>query len=335
MKTRERKPGTKGRRAGAPKGLRLRDARQGDSSAVFAFTRKTWGQYGDFIPRVWARWIGEKQGRLIVAELGGVAVGLAKVTDFGRGEIWLEGLRVDPRYRGAGIARAINVEVLRTLKKLKPRAVRYCTGAGNRASRHIGDKFGFRIATRRRYYWQKSRKGKLWGEFAGVADAREILEFMRRSKFLELSSGLVGHGWVFKELTPELLRGLVKTRNVMVARRSGRITGVAVYTYEVNDRSITLGFVDGDPEAIRRLARNAVYLAKMRGHEYSSISIPSRHYPKLVESGGFRRKDSMGQLVLEYADPEALRRGGAARGRRPANGRGRPKRRRLTGVRHG
>ena len=91
------------------KGLKMRDARRDDKGRVFEFTRKTWGQYGDFIPRVWHRWIGDKRGRLIIAELGGVPVGLAKITDFGRGEIWLEGLRVDPEQRGKGIARAINI----------------------------------------------------------------------------------------------------------------------------------------------------------------------------------------------------------------------------------
>jgi ribosomal protein S18 acetylase RimI-like enzyme len=286
----------------------MRGARPEDKRAVLEFTRRTWGQYGDFIPRVWDRWMRQRCGRLIIAELGGVPVGMAKITDFGEGEIWLEGLRVDPRFRGKGIARAINVEVVDSLRKLKPRAVRYCTGASNRASRHIGETFGFKIAARFRYYWRKARQGTLRGEFARQADAGAICDFMRSSSFLRLSAGLVGEGWIFREFRPDRLRDYIKSRSVMTIKRSGRLVGVAVYAYEVNDRSLSVGFIDGDRASIRALARNCPHLAKVRGHGFCSMSIPSRHFPAIVDGAGFKRKDSMGQIVLEYANPASLAR---------------------------
>jgi len=287
----------------------MRDARPRDKRAIFEFTRRTWGQYGDFIPKVWQRWISDKAGRFIVADLGGAPVGTAKITDFGGGEVWLEGLRVDPKHRGKGIARAINIEVLRTLGRMRPRAVRYCTGAGNRASRHIGDRFGFKIAARLRYYWQKSRKGSLVGEFARPRDKDALYEFMRASRFLSLSAGLVAEGWVFKELTPELLASYIRRRRVVVIKKAGRITGAAIYPMEEADRSLTMGFVDGTPAAVKALARNCLYLAKMHGHGFCSIAVPTRHFAKIVETGGFKRKNSIGQVVLEYADPGQMRPG--------------------------
>ncbi len=295
------------------KGLKMRDARRDDKGRVFEFTRRTWGQYGDFIPRVWHRWIGDKRGRLIIAELRGVPVGLAKITDFGRGEIWLEGLRVDPEQRGKGIARAINIEVLRTLREMKPKAVRYCTGRSNWASRHIGEKFGFTIAARLRYYWQKSRKGRMRGHFARRSDAGAIYDFMWHSKYLDLSRGLIAEGWIFRELTPGLLEAYIRQERVVVLRESGKITGVAVYPLEKADQALTLGFVDGDPASIKALARNCLYLARVRGDDSCSIAVPSRRFARIVEDAGFKRKDSMGQVVLEFADP-----GGLARRTRPA-----------------
>jgi RimJ/RimL family protein N-acetyltransferase len=286
----------------------MRDARPEDKRAVLEFTRRTWGRYGDFIPRVWDRWIRQRGGRLIIADLGGVPVGMAKISDFGEGEIWLEGLRVDPGFRGKGIARAINVEVVDSLRKIKPRAVRYCTGAGNRASRHIGETFGFEIAARFRYFWRKARQGTLRGEFARPADGGAICDFMRSSSFLKLSAGLVGEGWIFREFRPERLRDYIKSRSVMTIKRSGRLVGVAVYTYEVNDRSLSVGFIGGDRASIRALARNCPHLSKMRGHEFCSMSIPSRYFPAIVEGAGFKRKYSMGQIVFEYANPASLAR---------------------------
>lgn len=286
----------------------MRDALAADKPAVLEFTRKTWGDYGDFVPRVWPRWIRDRGGRFIAAELDGRPVGIAKITDFGQGEYWLEGLRVSPEHRGEGIARAINVEVLSSLARMRPRAVRYCTGYTNWASRHIGAAFGFNIAARFRFFWSKCRKGRVRGEFAALGDAGEIYGFMRGSRFYGLSSGLVGEGWVFRELTPARLRHYIKARGVIVVRRGGKLAGAGIYPLDVNDRDLTMGFVDGDPAAIRILARNCLYLGAARGIKTCSVSVPTRHFAKLVESAGFRRKQSMGQLVFQFADPLSLSR---------------------------
>ncbi|MFZ1948186.1 MAG: GNAT family N-acetyltransferase [bacterium] len=291
-----------GRAAGRPsRGLVLRDARPGDRQAILGFTRRTWGEYGDFIHKVWRSWIADKSGRFIVAELGGVPVGTAKINDFGRGQIWLEGLRVDPAHRGEGIARAINLEVLRTLARMRPRAVRYSTGAGNRASRHIGGRFGFRVAGHFRYYWGKSRRGKLFGERARGRDADAVWRFVKASRYLARTGGLVAEGWVFREATPELVRAYIRRGQVMVVRDSGKIVGAAIYPLEKSDRWQTVGFLDGPEAVMKALAANCRHLAAARGGKECSVVVPSRHCPRAVEAAGFKRKQSMGQVVLEYA----------------------------------
>jgi GNAT superfamily N-acetyltransferase len=278
----------------------MRDARPGDKAAVLAFTRRTWGEYGDFIPRVWDSWIGDRGGRFIVAELDGVPVGTAKITDFGGGEIWLEGLRVNPEYRGKGIARAINVEVIRTLGRMRPRAVRYCTGRTNWGSRHIGSRFGFEIAVRMRYYWMKARAGRLRGQFARPRDASEIYDFIRTSKSIGMTSGLVAEGWIFRELTPRLLATYIRQKRVMVIKRSGTVAGAAIYPMEKNDATLTMGFIDGDPAAVKALAANCPRLARARGGKSCSAAVPSRGFRALVEAAWPVWEESMGQVVLQH-----------------------------------
>jgi hypothetical protein len=282
------------------KGLRLRDARASDRGPVFEFCRKTWPGYGDYIPRVWSRWLRDRNGRLIVGELDGVPVALGKVTDFGRGEIWLEGLRVDPTVRRTGIADAIHAEVMRTVRRFKPRFMRFCTGADNRASRWIGRKYGFDVIARFRYYWEKSRKGTLRGDLVTRRDSGPIYDFIMESRFLKLSSGQIAEGWIFREMTRDLLAKYVSQQRVRVMKRSGALTGVAIYPYEENDDSTTLGFVDGEPGAIKKLARNCVYHAREHGAKFCSAAVPTRGFAMLIEQAGFKRKESVGQVVLEH-----------------------------------
>jgi RimJ/RimL family protein N-acetyltransferase len=283
------------------KGLKLRDAKPADRDAVFEFCRNTWADYGDYIPRVWDRWIEDTRGRFILAELDGTPVGMAKISDFGHGEIWLEGLRVTRRYRRRGIANQIHLEVVKTLRKMKPRVIRYCTGADNRASRKVGARVGFGIAARTRYYWSRPRKGKISGQWAKLSEADEVYTFMLASRFLQLTSGLIGEGWVFRELTRALLEDYIKEGRVMVGRRAGELDGVAVYPYDENDRSITLGFVDGSDSAIRRLARNCRYIAREKKYRECSVTVPTRGYAHLIEDSGYKSKDSVRQLVLEIS----------------------------------
>ncbi|MGQ9603601.1 MAG: GNAT family N-acetyltransferase [bacterium] len=278
----------------------LRDARPEDKESVIAFCSRTWRDYGDFIPRVWDRWIAEKTGRLIVAEAEGQPVGIAKITDFTHGEIWLEGLRVDPRWRKKGVATAITAEILNTIKKLKPRSVRYCTAASNKISRRIGNKSGFVIAARFRYYWRRSRSGSIFGEYASANDLDLILEFVKSSRFCRLSNGLISEGWIFREVKEGLIKKYIDQRRVVVVYKNGEVSGVGIYPDEVNEQTLTLGFVDGRSEnTILRLSRNCPRLAHDLGLKYCSASVPTRHFSRLLEKRGYHRSSSVSQVVME------------------------------------
>lgn len=280
-------------------GLKLRDARSADRQAVFEFCKSTWPEYGDYIPRVWRGWLRDGRGRFIVAEWDGRPIGLAKVTEFSKGEIWLEGLRVDPGYRGKGIARSLNLEVLRTVRRMQPRAVRFCTGRENRATRHMAEKMGFEIVSRLRYYWQKSRRARVRGEFARKSDTDTVHGFILDSRFLRLTSGLIAEGWVFREYSRVVLNRYIREKRVILLRRSTKLSGVAVYPFEENDGSLTLGFVDGDEVSIGILAKNCMYLAAARRLGYCSVAVPTRGFARMVESKGYKRADSVGQIVYE------------------------------------
>ncbi len=282
------------------RGLKLRDARDTDKDVVLDFCRNTWRGYGDFIHQVWDEWIRARKGRFIVAEIEGRPVGIAKISDFGRGEIWLEGLRVDPRYRRKGIAKAINQEVIRTLKRIKPRAVRFCTDQSNRISRRIGTEYGFRVVARFKFYWQKPRRGRVRGKVANLIDAGAIYDFIVRSRFLQLSSGLVAEGWVFREFSRRLLRSYLNEGRVYIIRKQGFLRGVAIYPIDDKDGVITLGFVDGDQSSIKMLVRNCKYLGARAAMEYCSVVVPTRFFPRIVEQAGYGQKQRVGQVVMQY-----------------------------------
>jgi RimJ/RimL family protein N-acetyltransferase len=283
------------------RGLKLRDARPADRAAVFEFCRNTWPGFGDYIELVWDEWIGDRGGRFLLAEVRGRPVGIAKVSEFSPGEVWLQGLRVDPSLRGKGIANEINLEILRTVKRMKPRAVRFCTGRRNRASRHIGEKFGFDLVARFRFFWSKARKGRVRGRVARAKDFKAAFEFITRSRFLKASRGLIAEGWVFREFSAALLREYIESGAVIIIDGRQGIRGLAIYTEDREEQSdlVSLGFVDGDAATIKALARNTFYLSHKHGFSDCSAVVPTTYFMRLLRWSVFRKSETAGQVVFE------------------------------------
>ncbi len=84
--------------------LVIRRARPSDKQGVAVAVRTLWGGH-DRIPRVFDRWVTHRSGPFFVAESAGRIVGMGKLTVISRGEAWLEGGRVAPRWRRRGSPR--------------------------------------------------------------------------------------------------------------------------------------------------------------------------------------------------------------------------------------
>ena len=128
--------------------ITIRRARPSDRKVVLDFCRRTWGEWGDYIDKVWDEWVRDRSGFFAVASLGERPIGTAKLTLLNRREVWFEGLRVDPSFRGMGLSHLLTGFLAREALKLGAETVRYATGARNRASLHIGKSWGLRLVGR-------------------------------------------------------------------------------------------------------------------------------------------------------------------------------------------
>jgi GNAT superfamily N-acetyltransferase len=141
--------------------LHVRRARPDDRAAVLDFASTTFDGW-DYIPRAWDAWLDAPDGALLVATPGPAPVGaprgatgvelpvgrpiaVARVALLSPTEAWLEGIRVDPRVRGMGVASDMQVAELRWAAASGARIVRYATGERNEASHRLGGRHGFAL----------------------------------------------------------------------------------------------------------------------------------------------------------------------------------------------
>ncbi len=92
----------------------------------------------------------ESVGDLTCAYVDGVLAGIGKLTQLYDGSVWLETLRVDPKYQGQGVGKAIYRRYLEEAKELHAPFARMYTGVTNQVSGGLAAYNGFTLAYRGR-----------------------------------------------------------------------------------------------------------------------------------------------------------------------------------------
>ena len=300
--------------------LIVRRARADDKPAVVEFCSRIWEGW-DYLPRVYDRWLGDPRGAFLVAELDGRPVGTDKITVLSPGEIWLEGLRVDPDARGRGVARAINRRAMEVIAGLEPRTVRFGTVADNLASRHMGEKDGFRLIfeCRRMVAGQQgekqnpeplsetsaepvagSNKASPVTLTAGPEDLDAIMAFLKGSGSCRRMKGLYAWGWTFQEMSREFVGQVLSREGGLAIRADGRIRALALFLPQRHGPRFCLGFIDGDPEGMAELARRFRAAASVRGAEGMFAMIAEPAMPALTEAG-FMQEYPIDVVVYELS----------------------------------
>lgn len=270
------------RRAGGPLRIRVRRATAGDTAAVLAFTRGTWGGR-DYLPDVWRTWLGARDGVVLAAEAletDGAAwpgpIAVARLTMLAPGEAWMEGLRVDPAVQGRGVATAIQVAELAWAQAQGALIVRYATGEMNEASLRLGAHHGFVPSGR----WRAVRPAALTGSPTGagakgrapeprerilsrLADAGAAVgpggrldDMWRRlgsdATFLRGGQLYEWRAWAWQSLTDARLAGHVARGELLeVGDRGPR--SAAILAYERLPGETRVALLGGDVDAALRL----------------------------------------------------------------------------------
>jgi RimJ/RimL family protein N-acetyltransferase len=148
----------------------VRLARHTDRQDLLYIAQKTWGGH-DYLPEILDRWMDEDW--FFVCEYQAQVISCIKLSRFPNNVLWIEGLRVHPRFRGKGIAGLMNLALFDFAKNLVKKdpacCFECCIYFANPQSSHLTQKFGF-----------KKQNGFFYMERRGlhrVAKPRRIRDF--------------------------------------------------------------------------------------------------------------------------------------------------------------
>jgi acetyltransferase (GNAT) family protein len=284
--------------------LVVRRAKAGDRDAVLAFATTTWDGW-DYMPHAWPVWLTADDGALLVATIGpttdgrppvdangealaeGQPIAVSRVALLSAAEGWVEGIRVDPRVRGMGVATDLQVAELHWLAVHHPAVTRYATSARNEGSHRLGARHGFDLLARFvSWTWKNPAKPDEDGrdEATGFDEAtrqdgnrrrQALLERLARNGLIASATdagalwarlvedrGFVDGGglyerrsWTMQALGEAAFRRHVDLGEVVALSDSG--WGVAIISREAEpaeDAGIHLSVIAGDTAGLAKLA---------------------------------------------------------------------------------
>lgn len=282
--------------------IHIRRARQADKRIVLAFCKRTFGRWGDYLPEVWDDWVKDRKGMFFVAVLGKRPVGVGKITVQRPGEIWLEGLRVDPKFRGHHIGRAIQDWSWKWALAKRPRFIRYATGSYNRISQHLGMSMGMRLIAGFDEYAAKPLKKKETALVrSALAELDALYRLFQKDRDAANWKGLFLKGWSAWEFDRQSLAKLIASKQVYSYYDQKGLAGALGILQSKDGKYLNYCRPAGrDEAAFRFVLRQGRALAGLLGAQKMEMHLPkSARNRRIVKGTGWRRPMDIWMVILE------------------------------------
>jgi N-acetylglutamate synthase-like GNAT family acetyltransferase len=284
--------------------IQVRPAQATDKSAVEAICAQVW-EGDDYIPKVWDDWLDDPHGELIVAELAGQVVGVAKLSRLADDEWWMEGLRVAPACRGQGISSKLHAHLVEKAHQVGRGTLRFGTRSENEPVHHIAARDGFcHLATYQRY-----RADPL--STANAPSLRQLTEadllaawsLVHESPRYWASGGLYEDRWIWKDLNHERLARHLASGDVWgvdAPGDEGRELSALALVYRTEEETLNVGLVDGRDEALVVILQGLRGLtAQLGAAELRCKPVDEPALMAAVEAAGYERHRDKSLWIFE------------------------------------
>jgi predicted N-acetyltransferase YhbS len=256
--------------------LSFRLATPADKPEILAIAAHTWDGE-DYLSDVIDDWLQPGPAQLLVATLDGRVVGLGRFAAEFPGFVWLEGLRVDPRRQGQGIAKALTARMVDMADALGADLVALSTYFDNYASQRVSAAFGFKPAVG--FAYCEGKPAAVLPHAAAsprVVDIprEEALAFIAGSRSLAAGAGYVPHSWRFYPFSRDPQAALGRMARLLGIRAGGRLAALLCLGDPTphGPTVMSLDFLEGDAAAMAELVRHALTL--VRDEKYLEAMVP-------------------------------------------------------------
>ena len=128
--------------------IQFRLMRADDRHAVTTLCAQMWDGH-DYIPQVFDDWLAHPRGQFtaVIDDDRDALIGIGKLTSITERDWWIEGLRIDPAYRGQGMGRRLHAYHVDLWQQISPptSSLRLLTDHDNHIIQRFSEQAGFRL----------------------------------------------------------------------------------------------------------------------------------------------------------------------------------------------
>ena len=274
--------------------MKIRPAVKSDKVEVLKFCVDTF-EWGDYISDVWDLWYSERNGVLLVAEYEESSVHIRKHLPVigvshasllpGSKSVWLEGIRVNSKYRRRSVATELINKMVLYGKGQGAKEASAMVSKSNIASQLMMEKNGFSVVSKWNYYRvdeipKRAIKIELRPRIATFEDSEMIWNYLRWSKIYESSGKTYVNSWQWHPLDPssDILADLIRNKKVLVVGRYDKIRGLAIINkgnkYIDSGHSFQIVYLDApDVFVLKDLIRFVINLIRSGDEIYDRIQV--------------------------------------------------------------
>lgn len=247
--------------------IRIRAARATDKADVEAICALVWEDADDYVPELWDDWLADPHGKLVVAQLEGCVVGLAKLTRLSADQWWLEGLRVKRKHQCRGIGGKLQAHLVEEFTRTGRGTLRFGTHSQNHPVHRLASRDGFRhVATYRLYEADPLPPEQTLSlrQLAEV-DLDAVWSLIHDSPRYRAAGGLYETFWSWENLTRERLAHHLSRGEAWGIDWDDRMASLALICQTDKEDAVDVGYVDGREHAMETLLLATRGLAARRG----------------------------------------------------------------------
>jgi len=261
--------------------VKIRPATRDDIPTIVAFTTDTF-EWGDYIPEAIAEWIDDPHSAVMVATIDERPVAIARTALITPAEVWAHAARVDPDFRGRGIAGNLAAVLTDWARDAGAHVVRLLIEEDNVSSiRHV-EKVGFRrtvqLARATRSVGEATANPQGNGVSHGPStlkakpgrsqDVMLVMASWSSSEVGRATRGLIGHGWQFHTMRDSDVQNAAAHSSLWEIGNSWAITTDTSPIFHV-------AMLDTRPEDSYETIKAIIDTANHRGAELVSIWLPA------------------------------------------------------------
>lgn len=201
-----------------------------DKDYVLDFCRNTFS-WGDYIDRVWDIWISEPNSIFLVAVVNENNIEKPIAISHGilipEKIVWIEGIRVDTKYRSRKLATNMSLHILDYARKNGAIYSSSIVSINNEPSKALMEKLGFKVISKWSYLSIKPIvllpelnnfiiDNSTTTKVANLNQYQQVLNFLNQSNIFKASGKKFVNSWRWYDLTDDRLRMMINNRQVII-----------------------------------------------------------------------------------------------------------------------